>query len=281
MADVGSARVAPVHLKFSNLGARLDWIDKFERWCENLPAGTLRDVPQRLLELRELVRHEGSYNYAPGAPLETLRDRLRSLGDGTFAAKPTATCFDGDACADTISDFYVGSNAMQILQKSLLKIRGVARDLKGMALRQPEILPGSNLIVRAPPNTSIFGIPLHFLICVAMDSPSRYSDSNKCLVAWFLPPWSKAGSKADIFGSWRPFAEVDSKTARQAQLPDPEVGAGDVLDFNFEWTGQRGLPYDMLDVLRLKHGIDMAGLNMSRTPRCNLYRSYALARPGL
>ena len=51
----------------------------------------------------------------------------------------------------------------------------------------------------------------------------------------------------------------------ECKLPVPLVGSSDVLEFNFDWGANNTLPYEVLDALRLRHGIDVTGLNMSLT----------------
>lgn len=82
----------------------------------------------------------------------------------------------------------------------------------------------------------------------------------------------------DVFGAWAP-AEVFSVAAlRDSSLPSPLVQTEAILEWNFEWGPDHTLPYEVLDSIRIQHGIDMTGLNMSLTRRGNAYRSYALLR---
>ena len=82
----------------------------------------------------------------------------------------------------------------------------------------------------------------------------------------------------DIFGSWTPMEDFSIAALRQASLPHPLVNSDDILEWNFEWGPEHTIPYETFDALRLRHGIDVTGLNLSLTHRGNLYRSYALLR---
>lgn len=82
----------------------------------------------------------------------------------------------------------------------------------------------------------------------------------------------------DIFGAWEPLETVSVASLRLSSMPSPLVRGEDILEFNFEWGPDHTLPYEILDAVRLQHGIDVTGLNMSLTRRGNAYRSYALLR---
>lgn len=82
----------------------------------------------------------------------------------------------------------------------------------------------------------------------------------------------------DIFGSWAPMEDFSVAAMRQASLPNPLVNADDILEWNFDWGPDRTIPYETFDALRVRHNIDVTGLNLSLTHRGNLYRSYALLR---
>ena len=82
----------------------------------------------------------------------------------------------------------------------------------------------------------------------------------------------------DIFGTWVPMEDCSAGALRERSLPCPLVDSSDVLEFNFEWSSNNTLPYELLDSLRLKHAIDVTGLNVSLTRGDKNYRSYVLTR---
>jgi len=107
----------------------------------------------------------------------------------------------------------------------------------------------------------------------------------------FTKPWlthsnsickhARGGKKKDvldIFGAWVPMELCSMTRMNECQLPVPLVDSSDVLEFNFDWGANNTLPYDVFDALRLRHGIDVTGLNMSLTRGGNNYRSYVLMR---
>ena len=82
----------------------------------------------------------------------------------------------------------------------------------------------------------------------------------------------------DIFGTWVPLDSCSVAALRECNLPQPLVDVDDILEFNFDWGANTTLPYETLDNLRVKHNIDVSGLNMSLTRGGNNYRSYVLMR---
>ncbi len=89
----------------------------------------------------------------------------------------------------------------------------------------------------------------------------------------------RSGKKAeiiDVFSPWSPVDQADVRMLRKTNLPDPLINMSDILVANFEWSEEMTLPYDVFDELRLDHGIDVTGLQMSMTHRGNVYRSSAL-----
>ena len=50
-----------------------------------------------------------------------------------------------------------------------------------------------------------------------------------------------------------------------------------VLEANIEFTEDDTLPYWVFDALRLKHGIDVTGINRTRTAGGQLYECYAVS----
>ena len=64
---------------------------------------------------------------------------------------------------------------------------------------------------------------------------------------------------------------------RESKFPDPWISLGDVLLANMELTDDDTLPYWVFDKLRLKHGIDVTGMNYARTTGGQLYAAFALS----
>ncbi len=286
VAATAAVRPRTVPMNFQNAQAKLEWLNRFERWCADLPEEVLGgDVARRVGELRKLIYHQTPGAYAPGVPVETFVEGLLRHGGAQAASAPIPILAPGDG----FSEMFPGSDPTPVPPEALLRIEGVTHTTQGRSLQKSDIIhPGSNMVVRVPPGTTIDKTPIQFLAAVAMQSPSEHTSADKCLVAWFWPPKSRRQSnklgrkpeQIDIFGSWVPLADVPIKTLRAANLPDPVVSLHDVLDANFHWTAERELPYDTLDTLRLKHGIDVTGLSTSLTHRGNLYRAYVLHRGG-
>ena len=77
-----------------------------------------------------------------------------------------------------------------------------------------------------------------------------------------------------LFGEWCCVEQACPSDLVKTVLPDPLVHQDDILECNFEMDP--AIPYEVLDSLRLKHGIDVSGLSISLTHRGNLYRNHAL-----
>ena len=80
----------------------------------------------------------------------------------------------------------------------------------------------------------------------------------------------------DIFGPWTSIHALTVAQLRQCRLPQPVVALSQILECNFELSGEGTIPYDVFDALRIQHGIDVTGFSTSMTHRGNLYRNYAL-----
>ena len=283
IATIAAFRPRSIPMNFREEKSRLEWINHFEEWCANMPTKLFENVSGKCNELRQLVRHEAPGAYAPGPTLDELLGDLRRYTGGRAAPKEYL-----DNPEENLGALFPAQSPTAIKPDLLLKIKGLTHDAHGMALRSDLIVPGSNLIVGRPPDAtwSIHGFAIEFLACEVMQSPSDMQASNRCLVAWYLPPLAqrklsggkKGAQQIDIFGSWARLTDAPARDLHGAQLPDPEASLADVLDANFEMTENNELPYDTFDSLRVRHNLDVTALSVSQTPRGNLYRAYVLSR---
>ena len=69
---------------------------------------------------------------------------------------------------------------------------------------------------------------------------------------------------------------LETPHLRESNFPDPWISLRVVLLANMEFTDDGTLPYWVFDALRLKHDIDVTGMNFSRTHGGQLYAAYAL-----
>ena len=125
----------------------------------------------------------------------------------------------------------------------------------------------------------MLGVEFPFLVGVVMQSPGRDAQ-DQCLVAWWVPHMDeqrRQKPRFDFFGRWTPLAEMPVQQFRGCTLLDPTICSHDILDANFEWTGNYEIPFDTFDILA-KLGIDMTGLKTSATHRGSLCRAHALAK---
>ena len=106
----------------------------------------------------------------------------------------------------------------------------------------------------------------------------RYEQRNTLIIKVVVRE-GRQKPRFDFFGSWTPIAEMPVHKLRGCTLPDPTICSHDILDANFEWTGNYEIPFDTFDILA-KLGIDMTGLKTSATHRGSLYRAHALSTLG-
>jgi hypothetical protein len=155
-------------------------------------------------------------------------------------------------------------------------------------VRSDSIYPGSFLLVRATPSSSVHGVLVRFLIGVAIETPSTLEHAHDVVVVWSVPGIASAetfrsGPKEkllDIFGPWTSTHALTLAEYQVCSLPSPVVHLSDILECNFDLSSDATLPYDVFDALRSHHGIDVTGLSVSSAHRGNLCRSYALLGAG-
>ena len=125
---------------------------------------------------------------------------------------------------------------------------------------------------------------LHSIFGEVLDAST--SNAGDVVMQWFVPPTSPivrtGGGKrkrvVDLFGVWTPFDELELSTVIDVKLPPVLLPTSNILEFNFELDGGK-LPFDVLDMLRVKHGIDVTALTMSQTALGGRYRAHVLMTP--
>ena len=147
------------------------------------------------------------------------------------------------------------------------------------------LAPGSMVICKATPATSFQQVNLMFTLGMVVSGVDH--DCDSVIVEWWVPPvCAKAdfrrGRKqqtVDIFGQWRPMADLTVKEAREVEMPLVLVAVADILEYNFDLEEGK-VPFKILDSLRQHHGIDVTGLSVSQTANGNVYRAYVLMNVG-
>ena len=79
----------------------------------------------------------------------------------------------------------------------------------------------------------------------------------------------------DLFGKWVPFTNLDMGDAAATNLPQVIVNNDDILEI-FDLDADGRIPFNILDDLCNKHGIDITSLSMSQTHFGNIYRAHVL-----
>jgi hypothetical protein len=111
---------------------------------------------------------------------------------------------------DTITQLFLGVDTAPIPTENLLKIDGITHTKNNRMVRSDSIYPGSFLLVRATPSSSVHGVLIQFLIGVAIETPSTLERAHDVVVVWYVPGLASAetfrsGPKQkllDIFGPW-------------------------------------------------------------------------------
>ena len=106
-----------------------------------------------------------------------------------------------------------------------------------------------------------------FTVAQVVGPPRAPTDT--VLVSWWLPDVTpivdfKKGSKKkaiDVFGPWRPLAQMKVPELTGTRMPETQVTQGAVLEMNFELTKENELPFDIFDFLRRRHGVDVTSLS--------------------
>ena len=218
--------------------------------------------------------------YAPGTQVDRLLADLRGL-PAERASGPTP---QSSLPMDAITQLFPGADIPAVPAEALLKIQGITHTKKDEVIRSNIIRPGSFLLIRVPRGTVVHGLPAPFLVGVAVETGSSKTRDGNVIVVWYVPSLAptetfRSGAKEkilDMFGPWTTMDNMTLTHVRSCCMPAPMVNVRDVMECNFELSSEGTLPYDVLDLLRRRHGIDVTGPHTSMTHRGNLYRSYAL-----
>ena len=280
MFMLASFRPPCLDMVFSAGQAILDWIDRFQVWCAAQPVSKYKGFEAEFRWLRAIVHHQVPGEYSPGTTVDNLLRDLKALPH----ARPQGPRAPGMLQSDTITQSFRGADIPPIPAENLLKIDGVTHIAGGLPIRSRVIHPGSLLLVRVPDDTQVHGFPIKFLVAVAVQTSSRMVRDQRSVVMWYVPDLapvehfrSGANEKIlDIFGPWKSIDDLTVSQLRTCNLPQPMVDLPQILECNFDLSNEGTLPYDVFDALRRQHGIDVTGLDTSRTHKGNLYRSYAL-----
>jgi len=179
----------------------LDWIDKFAHWCGclNYPG-----MDSRVSWLRAAVQHALPGVYTPGMDVATLVRKLLELPSCRPDLPPDSP--RPSLPQDIVTQLFPGSDVPSIPAENLIRIEGLTP-----ATRSTIITPGSLLVVRTD-NAHVDGHKTPFLVAVAAQTPTKHLNDEKLLVAWWLPPLSKAETfrpvtntpKAESCNDWHP-----------------------------------------------------------------------------
>ena len=112
----------------------------------------------------------------------------------------------------TITHLFLGADIAPIPTENLLKIDGITHTKGNRMVRSDSIYPGSFLLVRATPSSSVHGVLLPFLIAVAVETPSTWERAHDVAVVWYAPGLASAetfrsGPKEEAVGHIRPMDE--------------------------------------------------------------------------
>jgi hypothetical protein len=257
-----------------------EWLNKLQLWCASQQGEKFANVGPSFEWLHQVVDHKAP-GYAPCSSVEKILSDVRAL-PRRIGKQPTSGAaynIDRQICL-----MYPGADVPRVPAADLVHIEQVTHKADGQPIREQSnrITHGSLVVTRVPIDCKVRGYPIPFLVGQALDE--LITGSGKFLVAWFAPPLAPAmtmrpGKRThilDIFGSWCTTDHMSVPHLRESNFPDPWIAVDDVLEANIEFAEDDTLPYWVFDALRLKHGIDVTGINFSRTHRGQLYECYAL-----
>ena len=284
IATVAAWRPDEVPMRFPNPDRMHDWLHRLQLWCAGQPGEKFQDLKPSFEWLHQAVDHKAP-GFAPHSSVETILSDLRALPPRLGKPNISGTSWNIDR---QICLMYPGADVPRIPAEDLVRIAKVTHHADGEPLQEQRttITHGSLVVTRVRPECNVRGHPIPFLVGRALDElpMDAVAGSRGFLVAWFAPPVVKAttfrsGQKADVldvFGPWHATDLMSLPQLRASNFPDPFVSLHDVLLANMEFTDDDTLPYWVFDALRLRHGIDVTGMNFSRTKGGQLYGCYAL-----
>ena len=279
---LASFRPPCLDMEFAERTEMEAWINRFEIWCSSQPVGEYKNLDAEFRWLREILHHQVPGEYSPGKTVGAVLQDLRALPH----LRPQGPRAPGNLQSDTITQLFPGADIPPIPAENLVRIDGITHTANGRVIRSNVIVPGSFLLVRVSDDTIVHGTPLGFLVAVAVETNARLSRDHQTVVVWYVPGMTpvenfRQGKKRnilDIFGTWTHFHKLTSKELNKCNLPQPVVALSQILECDFELSEEGTLPYDVFDLLRTQHSIDVTGFHTSMTHKGNLYRNYILHR---
>ena len=210
-------------------------------------------------------------------PLEVLINDMmqvaQRVGAGAIARELPPPLPD-----DILISLAPGGDFHNIPQDVLVHVDGVHEP----ALPQGVLLPGMYVFTGNGAGTRVHGTTLLF----NMGRQLPDARGSQLLVQWHLPPEAqeaafKKGTKrlvSDLFGPWTAVETWQLDRLRDVVLPPAILDPQDILETATELNSDGTIPYQVLDTLRLQHGLDMTALGVSSTSRGNAYRQCCLLR---
>ena len=265
-------------MAFKKPKAMCEWLVRLQVWCAGQQGEKFQNLGPSFEWLRQVIDHEAP-GLAPHSSVETILSDLRALPFRTAKQPTSGACWDVDR---HICLMFPGADVPRVPADTLVQIDRVTHRADGLPIQDGTITHGSLVLTRVRPECTVRGHQVPFLVGRALDE--LVAGAGKFLVAWFAPTVvpglsfrrGKQADVLDVFGPWRSTDEMSVPHLRASQFPDPWISLGDVLLANVDFTDDGTLPYWVFDVLRLKHDIDVTGLNCSRTPGGQLYHCYAV-----
>ena len=240
--------------------ANLNWVNQFETWCASQPEQTLyQGLERELAWLRSAFQHQLPGAYAPGNGVEPLIADLRGLPHGRPGAHAPGA-HPARLPDDVVAQLFPSGDVPHIPAESLVRVETITQRAGAdrRDLRSDFIAPGSTILVAAPAGgAEAHGHNLPIVVGIAVETSVR---RGTILVAWYVPELASAenyrgGKKRmvlDVFGPWRPIDRMNLAELRKHRLPEPLVRPESILEANFSFDGEGGLPYDLFDSLRTK-----------------------------
>lgn len=242
----------------------LAWLDKIRVHI----AASGQDKNRELEWLRRVV--QGSEPTLQ--PRLTIADMLRNIRscDGRAAPKSAR---EAEFPMDVLGQLFPGADITGMPVNTLLSVVGSAEQQQRAHKATCE--PGDMVLLAGEMKHN--ALPFHVGVIMEL------LPTGSALVQWLVPGESKHASfrggrkrlVTDVFGPW--YTADDQVVASLPALPSAVVQPCSVLEWCFELEDDC-LPFGILDKLVDVHFIDVTGLNLSSTPRGNLFRTHRLMR---
>ena len=278
MAEVAAWLPESTPLGFSDKEKqkKLAWLDKLEILLAD--ASGQADARRGDMEYLRLLINGMLPCFTDGPTIQTIINDLRTVGSSTVetsAVGVTRSTLPADALV-----MFPGADQPDMPVNTLIRIpnRWEPPPCKLLTVQSFVICKGDS-----DTKVDYDGVVMQLPFVLGEVLYNSTSKADDVVVQWYVPPTAPmvrmgGGRKKrviDLFGVWTPLDQLELSTVIDVKLPPVLVPTSHILEFNFELDGGK-LPFDVLDILRVKHGIDVTALTTSATALGARYRAHVM-----